>query len=189
MSARMIALALAFASVVASAAAQQPADSTRLAGLVHGHGAAFWIDAPAGWTLDRDAGRADDLVAVLYRTGETWQTSEPVMFINVSAIDEGDSLGVARVIAADVARWKKQAPDVKVTRADTVRTANGQRLTVRMFKSAKAKHQEAAAYVLAGDRVWILVLAAKSKDAFTSTYPDFLSLVRSYRPGPDVTEP
>jgi len=171
------------------AGAQQAPDSARLSGLVRAHGATFWIDAPAGWTLDREAGLADDLVAVLYRTGTTWATSEPVMFIDVSALDEGDSLGISRVIVADVSRWKKQASDVKVARADTVRTANGQRLTIRLFSSAQAKHYEAVAYVAAGDRVWILVLAAKTPQARTAAYSDFLALVRSYRPGPEVTEP
>src|SRR6266516_2460160 len=118
---------------------------------------------------------------VLYREGKAWQTSEPVMYAN-----DAESTTVASVIAADIARWRAQIADLVVTEGDTVKTAGGQPAEIRVFQSAGSKHYEAVACVAQEQRVWLLVLAARSLPAYRAAYPDFLKLVKSDAPGPTV---
>jgi hypothetical protein len=121
-------------------------------GLVHSGPASFWVDAPPDWVLDPDAGRSDGVIVALYREGKTWQTSEPVTYANVNLGQGAQSISVANVITADIARWHAQVADLVVTDGGSVNTSGGQIAMIRVFESASAKHYEAVAYIAGEQR-------------------------------------
>jgi hypothetical protein len=190
MNKRLIAVAMLAIGLSSTLLGQAPARGPKgQGGLVYSGSASFWIDAPPGWVLDPDAGRADGPIVVLYRQGKTWQTSEPVMYANVNIARDAQSISVASVIASDIARWRAQVVDLIVTDGSDVKTSGGQAAIIRVFESASAKHYEAVAYIAGEQRVWLLVLAARTSTAYKASYPEFLQLVKSYAPGPTVKTP
>src|SRR6476646_9370776 len=97
------------------ASAQVPSERTsEKSVLVYSGDESFWTDGVRGWILDSEAGRQDGPIVVLYRVGKTWQTSQPVMYANVSTSRTNKSLTVAEAIKADTEEWRSQVSDLLV---------------------------------------------------------------------------
>ncbi len=158
-------------------------------GLVYSDSTSFWIDAPRGWELDPESGRRDGVIVVLYKQGESWRTGEPVMYASVITPKIGYNAVIPAAIRSDSANWAGLAKDLVFTARDSVRTISGAFAQLRAFQSASTKHFDTVAYLQAEGRVWMLTLAARSPGAHDAAFPDFLSLVKSYAPGPSRTPP
>jgi hypothetical protein len=156
------------------------------AALVYSGSESLLIDTPAGWILDSEAGRQDGPIAVMYRKGTTWQTSEPVMYVSEYSAKGSGPITVNDVVKADVEKWGAALSELVVTEGVAVKTAGGQIATVRKFQSVREKHYEAVAYFQGARRVWLLVLAARTSADYDAAYPDFLKWIKSYAPGPTV---
>jgi hypothetical protein len=155
-------------------------------GLVYEGSASFWVDVPRGWILDSEAGRRDGPIVVLYRTGTTWQTSEPVMYANVSRATGAQPLTAREAANADITKWRNDVRDVVVKEVANLTTAGGQTALIRKFASAAEKRYESVAYIPGPQRVWVLVLSARSARNHDTAYPVFLRFVKSHAPGPPV---
>jgi hypothetical protein len=55
---------------------------------------------------------------------------------------------------------------------------------IRDFRSNATHRFDCIAYVQADGRVWILAITSRSLAARNAAYADFVSLVKSYAPGP-----
>jgi hypothetical protein len=186
MTLRFIVIALVLG--LAAAGQAQTKGPAGQSALVYSGSASFWVDAPGGWVLDSEAGRRDGPIVVLYRQGKTWKTSEPVMYANVS-LPKGKTAVVTDAMKADEEQWRTQVVDLVVTNGENVTTSGGQTAEIRKFQSAAARHYESVAYILGPQRVWLLVLSARSSNDHNAAYPDFLKWIRSYAPGPTVKSP
>ena len=96
----------------------------------------------------------------------------------------GFNAAVPAAVRSDSAKWAGEVPDLVFTVRDSVRTASGAFANIRAFRSTKGKQYATVAYMQADARVWMLTLTARSLAAHDAAYPDFVSLVKSYAPGP-----
>jgi hypothetical protein len=155
--------------------------------LIYADSVSFFLEAPAGWTIDCEAGKNDGPITVLYRIGESWRTGEAVMYANVLTLDAAGPKAFQRRIATEVADWKSRVPDAHITVGKTIRTRDGAVAAVRHFSSKEKGLHEAVAYVPRGRVTPLLAMTARSATAFAHALPDFERLVRSYALGPVVT--
>jgi hypothetical protein len=189
-SARLVlALGLHVSAVGAICAQQQARGAEGQSSLVYSDSTSFWIDVPRGWVLDPESGRRDGVIVALYKHGESWRTGEAVMYASVITPKSGFNAVIPAAIRSDSANWAGQSNDLVFTARDSIRTISGAFAQLRRFQAASTKHFETVAYLQAEGRVWMLALAARSLAARDAASPDFLSLVKSYAPGPIRTPP
>ena len=181
---RFLGVVLSCAAVRAAHAQQRVVGPEGQSGLVYADSTSFWVDAPRGWVLDAESGRGDGAIAVLYRQGESWRAGEAVMYANAFTPKSGFSAVIPAVVRSDSARWAGQVPDLVYTVRDSVRTMGGAFAHMRTFRSTATQHFDTVAYLQADGRVWVLVLTARSLAAHEAASADFVSLVKSYAPGP-----
>lgn len=188
---RRAVLALAGIAVAATTASAQRAQRAQpsqrgprgQSGLVYADSGSIWVDAPAGWVLDPDAGREQGAPVVFYRKTESWQNGTSVMYVNTMHARER---GLAGVVAADEADFRGRAADMQVARRAAIAIPGGRSATVRTYFSPSLHNYDAVAYIADGPRVWLLVLTARSRPDFDRAWASFRALVRSYAPGPKV---
>ena len=152
-------------------------------GLVHADSASMWVDAPKGWLLDAQAGRAQGAPAVFYRKGESWEQGTAVMYVNPSARSPRE---LADIIRADEAEFRGHAADMQIDAIPAVHLASGDTVAMRTFFSATSQNYDAVAYVTSDRAVWFVVLTARTREAFDAALPALRALVASCAPGPTV---
>lgn len=155
-----------------------PASEEGNAGIIYGDNHAFIVEPPEGWVLDSQSGVSQGLYAVFYPLGLSWSTSNAVMYVNTAAREGSQS--VSSFIDEDVARFKKDSPDIQVERGKPITTGDGKTAEVRYFSNDQRGNSEAVAYVPEDTIFALIVLTARTRDAFDSARPAFNKLVKSY---------
>ena len=146
-------------------------------GLVYGDDHAFFVTAPPGWVLDNRSG-LPALHAVFYPRGSSWKDSAAVMYARVTTREPGDSLD--SFIKDDIADFRSRSSKLQVKDGSPIATKHGPVALVRYFSADNFKNHEAVAY-LAEKRVFVvIVLSARSWNAFETSVQAFGNLVRSY---------
>ena len=146
-------------------------------GLVYGSDHAFFLTAPHGWVLDNSSGVPDGLYAVFYPRGGSWRESEAVMYANTSSKSTEGNETVDKVMAYDMQQFKTEHPGIEITDSETLLTKDGKKAFVRIFDYSQ---HEAVAYIDEETIVSMIVLSARTEEAFQSAFPAFKELVASY---------
>ncbi len=175
-----LALLLSLAVAMTFAANLSVAQTNGGAGIVYGSHHAFTVEAPPGWVLDNQAGQPNGLVAVFYRTGESWEHGTAVMYVNTSSPDSGQDADPLRVIADDSAHFVSEAPGISIRTAPSLHTSDGRIAYVRYFAGLPNGRFEAVAYVAEKTLTPMIVLTSRTRAAFEAALPAFAQLVGSY---------
>lgn len=154
-------------------------------GIIYGKNYAFTLTAPKGWVLDDTSGRSQGLQAVFYPEGSSWDKGAAVMYANVYLKRDSKEESLEKVIAGDVADYKKRSAKLKVTDAEPLPTRRDERVkdkkaAVKYFTGDENGNDEAVAYIAEGQVVVMLALTARTKKDFESSLPAFKELVGSY---------
>ena len=149
-------------------------------GIIYGKDHAFGLRAPKDWVLDSTSGLRDGLHAVFYPQGSSWGSGEVVMYVNVNHKGEAKQDSFEKLVADDIAAYKKHSPNVKVTEAEPLPTARGKKALVKYYSGDNNRNYEAVAYVDEDKVVVFLVLTSKTKSGFESSLPAFKELISSY---------
>jgi hypothetical protein len=182
----LVSLVLVFAAP--SLSAQAPSCRGRSA-LVYADTISFFLEAPAGWLIDCEAGKSQGALTVLYRVGESWETGRAVMYASV--LTDGDSTPIpfSKRVQGEVADWRGRVPDARVNSLASLTVKGGGRAAVRRFQSPSRHLFEIVAYIPRGRIMPLLTLTARNEKEFNRALPAFKRLVRSYAPGPVVKSP
>ena len=164
-------------NLCASLASAQAPDGS---GIVYGSNYSFLIQAPSGWAIDNQAGRPNGLEVVFYRTGESWEHGAAVMYVNTAPPDSGHDADPLLIIAQDSARFVSASPEVRIVGAPSLQTHDHRVAYVRHFSAQRNGRYEAVAYVTERTVTPMIVLSAKTEEAFTAALPSFTQLVGSY---------
>jgi len=173
-------LHLSLAAALSLAANASVAQTTGGAGIIYGSHHAFTVEAPSGWVLDNQAGQSDGLVAVFYRTGESWEHGTAVMYVNTASPDSGHDADPLQVIADDSARFASEVPPVSERSAPSLSTRDGRAAHVRYFDGGPRGRYEAVAYIAEKTLTPMIVLTSRTRAAFEAALPAFAQLVGSY---------
>ena len=149
-------------------------------GIVYGSHYSFLIQAPPGWAIDNQAGRANGVDVVFYRAGESWEHGTAVMYVNTASPDSGHDADPLLIIAQDSARFVAAAPNVRIVGASPLQTYDHRSAYVRYFSGQPNGRYEAVAYVSEHTVTPMIVLSARTEAAFTAALPSFTQLVESY---------
>lgn len=141
----------------------------------------FTLSAPEGWIIDTENGKAQGLQVVLYPKGTSWASGSVVMYANTMSKNAADENASAeKVMAEDIATFKKQSPRLKVGELKQIKTLNGKTAIARDFEQSVGGNYEAVAYIDEPRTVVILALSARSKADFDFARPAFDKLIGSY---------
>ena len=157
---------------------EKPADNN--SGVIYGQDHVFVLTAPKGWVLDNKSGVSQGLQAVFYPEGSSWKSGTVVMYANayhkINALEET----LEKVVAGDVAEFKKKSDKLKVVEAASLPTRKDHKAVVRYFEGDTFGNSEAIAYLDEAKVVVMLVLSARTKKEFEAALPAFNELVSSY---------
>ena len=106
------------------------------------------------------------------------------MYASVITPKSGFNAAVPAAVRSDSAQWAGQTADLVFTVRDSIRTVSGAFAHLRAFRSISTKRYDTVAYMQADGRVWMLTLTARSLASHDAAYADFVSMVKSYAPGP-----
>lgn len=181
---------LAADSIAAQQTGKTPAASSRAgqsssvensqSGILYGKDYAFTLSAPKGWKLDDAAGRAQGVVAVFYRHGESWSSGPAVMYANVAYKVKGQDDTFQKVVQYDLRQSRIHRPGIQVTAAAPLATGDGRKAVAYLFTHAPGAAKEKAVYIDTPKVVVMLVLTAKTDAAYDGAVADFTRLVRSF---------
>lgn len=150
-------------------------------GLVYGKDHMFAISAPKGWVLDNVSGAAQGIHAVFYPEGSSWKNGAVVMYANAVSRDQSKNETVETIINGDLKAFLEHSPTVKVKDADPLPTRQENHMAiVKYFTGDRNNNYEAVAYIGETKVVVMLVLTARTKEDFESSFPAFKKLVASY---------
>lgn len=149
-------------------------------GIVYGEQHAFMVTAPPGWILDNESAADQGIHAAFYPKGSSWDQAPAVMYANSVRKHKGVAT-VQDFINSDIARFKKGNPKIVISEGRTLKTEDGKTAQVRLFQGDQWGNWEAVAYIDEPAVVAILVLSARSQEAFKKSFPAFEKLVASYR--------
>lgn len=170
---RSLALALLLALLLPATglASREPGGS----GVLYGPGHVYYLAASAGWVFDNESGVGQGLHAVQYPVGSTWADSRVVIYTGVS---HGR---LAEVMADDLARFRKDHPDVQVRDLEPLTTGDGRVACVREFRGDRFGNVERLAYIETPEVVCEIVLTGRDEAATQSGLEAFRFAVGSFR--------
>ncbi len=154
-------------------------DTTGKAALLYGSNHALTIRAPKGWTLDSRSGRAQGLQTVFYPNGETWATSQTIMYCQViprtATMKDRGSL-----IASDIERYRASSTTAVVEVVEDMPLDHGRSAQVRRYYGGPRNTYEVTAYIEERTVVVVLVLSTATREAMEKSMPSLADLVDSY---------
>lgn len=148
-------------------------------GIVFGEKHVYSLTAPKGWILDNKAGVDQGLQAVFYPEGSSWAEGTTVMYANFAIYADGQNT-VDELINYDTTEFKKQSPDLKITRQQNIEVKNDIAAKVYSFTNDKNNNTESVAYIPAPTGTVLIIITSRDKDEYKEFYPKFEELVRSY---------
>lgn len=144
-------------------------------GVLFGPKHVFEISAPKGWIFDNESGVSQDLHAVIYPVGGSWNDSPIVLYTNV--LDRP----AAEAMATDLAQYRKDSPQVKFEDRPAILTADGRRALVREFTGDRYGNHELIAYIDTPGVVCSIIMTARKGADVTKGRAAFAFVVRSFR--------
>ncbi len=163
-----------------AATASKPDTSTRRALVIEGDNHLFMVSAPKGWILDDTSGMGSRIRCVFYPHGQTWASAPTVMYVNPLHGFGAKTRTVSNLMAEDEKSFRKRAPRGRITEGGKLTTGGSKEATVRYFSESGGAPHEAVAYVPEADLVMLLVLSARTPEAFQKALGAYRELVQSY---------
>ena len=132
-------------------------------GIVRGPKAGFNISAPAGWVLDNEAGKNQDLPCVLYPKASSWSDAKTVMYAKVASPQwEGVNAFVA--VAIKEMKAKHGTPKEKIASG---KTKDGHDYFINEYPATKSYSQwERVGYVQLPQGVAYIVLTSRDQASY-----------------------
>lgn len=119
---------------------KEPIGEPAEGGIIYGSEIGISVSAPAGWIFDSKSGLSQGLHGVMYPEGSSWTNSIQMMYVNIGKIKPGGTQPggtLEKFIQADIGRFVKNSPDLKVEKLDTLTIQGGLKAEVRQFTGDK----------------------------------------------------
>lgn len=148
----------------------------------------YWVPvvtAPAGWHFDKDGG-TDYGFNALAPDGATFDDAEVVMYASADPKSQLVEFGsLEQLIAHDTREADTNYPQISVTRATPIATADGKALTSVQLVPHGAGNWERISYLENDDYYLRFVLSARSEAALHAAMDAYEAMVKSYRLDPE----
>lgn len=139
----------------------------------------FALKEPAGWIMDTETAKSQDLQVVLYRQGSSWKDAVVVMYARVIYKDKTQPT-VEKVISNDVDDFLKLSKDSTVSNSASLETRDKKKAISKVFYDAANRNYESVAFIDEPKVVVILALSSRNKSEYERELPAFKALVGSY---------
>ena len=150
-------------------------------GIIYGDNHSYSLTAPKGWLLDNKSGVSSGLHAVFYPKGGSWENSGAVMYTNVAQLNATDQTNAQDVIDYDIGQFKKSSPDIKIEKADTIKTSKqGRNAIVYTFLKDSNGNCESVAYIEEDKVVVLVTMSSRTEKDYLESEAAFKELVESY---------
>lgn len=139
----------------------------------------FVLKEPAGWIMNTEVAKPQNLEVVLYRQGSSWKGAVSVMYARVIYKDETQAT-VEKVISNDVDDFLKLSKDSTVSNSAPLETRDKKNGISKVFYDAANRNYESVAFIDEPKVVVILALSSRNKIEYEKELPAFKALVGSY---------
>jgi len=145
--------------------------------VIYGKGYAYAVEAPEGWTLEREYRDGYGYLLVLYP--EDAHAGMPVAFMYARAdAKRPDFSDIQEAVNDDTALFEESYPGVFIKSAESQDTLHGlNSAEIRLFYYT---YYEAVAYIEEENAIMLIVLHTGSNGRLEETLPAFRELVGSY---------
>ena len=153
------------------------------AGIILGNSHLYSLIAPKGWVLDNQSGRKNNLHAVFYPKGGSWDSSTAVMYANV-VIKGKNQKNVKEVISNSLKDFKKHSKnkEVKVKDFETIKVGDKNIVIKKWLNHTSLNNNyELVAYIEEAKVIVLLVLTSRDKTEFNQSIDSFKELIKSYK--------
>ncbi len=148
--------------------------------ILYGANYAYLLSAPKGWVLDNSAGKPQGLQLVIYPTGRDWSSTPNGIY--TATFDKPDSSDFASVVRGDSLETVQNSPGVRFTAESPILTDGGATAKVWTTRGDRWGNVDALAFIDQPHVVVVVVLTARSEEAFRLSWPAFVEAVKSYLP-------
>jgi len=149
------------------------------AAIVYSEGGAFIIDAPNGWTVDREVGKKHGVCCVYYPKGSSFENSETVMYPNIITKGPGQST-LDEFMASDLADFRDHSPNMTYENGADIHLKNRRVAKLRIFHNVNQGSSEAVAYIDEEKIIALFVVSSKTRKGLNSSIPTLRSILQSY---------
>ena len=144
-----------------------------------GRNFSFALKEPAGWVMNGEVAKSQDLEAVFYPTGSSWKNSVVVMYARVINKNE-EQPTVQKVISNDVDDFMKLSKESTVADSPTLETRDKKKGISKVFYDAANKNYECVTFIDEPKVVVIIAVSSRDKNEYEKAQPAFKALVSSY---------
>ncbi len=146
---------------------------------VRGEGYSFFLDAPAGWVLDKSMASDAEADAVLYPQGTTYQNAPSVLYVSVAVKGDGFK-DLKDLLGQDEDSARQQNPKFHVQNGVVLQTRLKKSASLYLFLGFKDGTAQAVAYVEEADVVVAFTLSSSNEQILREDLPALQETVDSY---------
>lgn len=168
-----------FLTIFAKFAFAQVTDSSNVS-LLFGRNHAYYLTAPAGWIIDREAGKEEGLNAVVYPKKETWASAETAMYTHWVTYDTTKNEKFNDVINFDIMEFEKNSKNIKIKKEKAVKIDKTKTAIIYTFTDETEKFYERVAYIQEKKGAVLIVLTSRTLTGIEDNNATFIKLILSY---------
>lgn len=147
-----------------------------------GSGFTYIMSTPAGWESIPGTAREQGLRMVVVPQGSSWESSQSVIYSNVTELDASQNETMLDLIDNDMSMYRLSDPNLQVNVGDRFEVDRGKASAIVVkVHSPKAGTYEAIAYIPEGNRVPFIVMSSIDEAAFERDLEAFEELVNSFK--------
>lgn len=155
-------------------------DSIPDLGLIYGEKYVFFIKTPEGWELDDSSGVNQELQAIIYPKGGSWEKSPTVMYVR--GIDIETTLTLKDFIETEIEGFRKDFPEIKIEELDSILIEKEEQVAkVVKFSGGGYRYIDVVAYIKEEKNISILTITTEIPVELDICYSKFIELVQSYK--------
>ena len=150
--------------------------------ITQGSGYTYMMSTPAGWESIPGTAREQGLRMIVVPQGSSWESSQTVIYSNVTELDATQNETMIDLIDHDMSMYRLTDPNLQVNVGERFEVDRGKASAVVVkVHSPRAGTYEAIAYIPEGNRVPFIVMSSIDEAAFERDYEAFEQLVNSFK--------
>ena len=135
------------------------------------------LKIPKGWVLDLEVAKADEIPAVIYKEGESWEDGETVMYLNFMKLNVYQE-NIDVIISRDKEYLESNYKGVEVKFKEEL-TSGEFETKIQYSGGGDLEQHEYLSYVAVENVAMMWVLSSTSKEDLDKHYDEFKSMLTS----------
>lgn len=146
--------------------------------IVVGKDYSFVVATPKGWISDRKSGLPNGMPIIFHSQNQTSAKNSTAIIYTI--VDKRQNFNIYSLIAKDKELFKKQSPDVKITKLPSIKTKAKKIVLLMEYSSEKQNYTERVGYIADSVNFYTFVLHSTNKKEYTAAIEVFNKILDSF---------